>query len=136
MQLSSEPTAPQIPGGKSAVHCCAVCHQQWAETMMVRVDSRWICSLCKERALADTTPREQRRVQMRMGVPGLFWLKVFAFTALAAAIGFRFWVGSFRHRPMVPKALDELKHPERLLLMDDIMEKAAAPDPSARGGRL
>ncbi len=103
---------------------------------MLRVDSRWICSLCKERALADTTPKSQRRAQMRMGVPPLVWVKVIAVLALAAAIGFRLWIGSFRNRPLVPKALDELHHPERLLLKQFEAEKADARDPSTRGGKL
>ena len=79
---------------------------------MQRVDSRWICTLCKERALAGTLPQSGQRYQMRSGVPGMVWLKVIVAIAVAAGIGFRIWVSSFRFEPpKVPRPENTAKWP-------------------------
>jgi hypothetical protein len=110
MSLSFDPSAPQIQCGKSPVRCCAACHQEWAETMMQRVDSRWLCALCKERALGDLLPKDQRRYQIRMGKPAFLWLKVTVGVALAASLGFRIWVASFATKRPAPRPPAEQLH--------------------------
>ena len=36
---------------------------------MVAVAGRWMCALCKERALDDQIPADKRRFQMTLGAP-------------------------------------------------------------------
>ena len=61
---------PQIATGSTIQHRgCAACRQVWPENMMVAVGGRWMCALCKERALEDQIPANKKRYRMSSGVP-------------------------------------------------------------------
>ena len=90
--MNSE-TAHESTGGKPQIHsgstipqhACAACHQVFPETMAVRVGQRWLCMLCKERALEDEkNPR--REYSMRTWAPDVE--KWHIVLAVIAVLGF------------------------------------------------
>src|SRR5688572_16187000 len=93
---------PPVEDKRSA---CVACHQVWAESMMVRIDNRFVCHLCKERALDST-----ERYQLQQG-PDLdrlrFWGIVLTVVAVLGFLGLRMFTRSAAKVNLTPAAATE-----------------------------
>ena len=85
--------APQITAGSTIPrHACAACHQVFPETMAVCVGQRWLCMLCKERALEDET-RPKRRYSMSTWAPDVEkWKLILTLIAVFGGLGVRMFL--------------------------------------------
>src|ERR671912_506042 len=79
-----------IPPVENQMSACASCHQVWAQSMMVRVDDRFVCQLCKERALG-TTERYQFKPGMDLEKLRV-WGIVLTVLAVVVVVGMRMFI--------------------------------------------
>jgi len=100
---------PQIATNSNVPrHSCAACHQDWPENVMVAVTGRWMCPLCKERALDDQIPADKKRFRMTSYVPNYRkWIVALVILGIALRIGVSVWLGHISkiHVPAKPKPL-------------------------------
>jgi hypothetical protein len=73
------------------MRACAACHQVWATSLLVRVGSRWLCQLCKARALDDgTMERERARYRSSLTAADIKrWGFIFTLVAILEWFGVR-----------------------------------------------
>ena len=92
-QVPNPKSQPQIQTGSTVpVHGCAACHQVFPENMMAAVGARWVCLLCKERALEDPMATERAKYRMSSYVPSYTkWIVILT----VLAWGIHFGVGLF-----------------------------------------
>ena len=90
---SSQQTQPRPPAGAPAMHACAACHQVFPEAMMSAVDAKWVCLLCKERALGDPIKGERAQYRMSSYVPDFrFWIIVLSILGWGIFFGVRVYL--------------------------------------------
>jgi len=84
---------PQIfTGSAIARHVCPACHQDFPETMMVCISGRWLCKLCKERALDDGKPA-RREYSMRTWMPDVEkWQVILTVAVVFGGLGLRMFL--------------------------------------------
>ena len=71
---------------------------------MVAVAGRWVCTLCRERALDDQIPAGRKRFRMSSGVPDYTkWIVVLVVLAVLLRIGVATWLHSAARAPLPRK---------------------------------
>lgn len=82
----------ELPTQEQKFAGCSACHQVWPEAMMIRIDNRMLCQLCKERALdskkryVGTSAFDIERLRN--------WGIVVTILAVVGTVAFRLWLRS------------------------------------------
>lgn len=89
---------------------------------MVAVAGRWMCGLCRERALGDQIPAGEKRFRMSSYVPDYTkWIVALTILAVVLRLSLAMWIRHESSRPMprkpapVPAETEEAPPKKKLL---------------------
>jgi hypothetical protein len=88
---------------------CAACHQVFPASMMTQVGARWVCLICKEKAISEMDGTAPTRYKMTSYVPDYAkWTAIIGIVGFVGYMGFRIWLmdsAADMRRQLAPPAI-------------------------------